>query len=190
MTFYVQEAEIQSLLGQMGATTTEILFRTGFYHDPECFDLLVRLFKVLLTSPSIIEQESGFLEVFGLLAHRHGLLEVRASAAGRDQTRISKTISLFRDRLGESITLSEVAEQFSCTPYHLIRSFKKECGLSPHAYLLRLRLEKARELIRHGRRLVDVALETGFADQSHLNRHFKANYGITPGGFRQQILGP
>lgn len=190
MTFYVQETEIKSLLEQMDATTTEILFRSGFYHDPECFDLLVRLFKVLSTSPSSIEQESVFLEVFGLLAHRHGLVEAHVPAGDRDGTRITETIRLFRDRLAENITLSEIAEQFSCTPYHLIRSFKKECGLSPHAYLLRLRLEKARELIRHGRRLVDVAFETGFADQSHLNRHFKANYGITPGGFRQQVLGP
>lgn len=189
MTFYVQDAEIQSLLRQMGATT-EILFRSSFYHDPECFDLLVKLFKVLLTSQSILEKESTFLEVLGLLAHRHGLIKAHAPATGRDETRISETIKLFRDRLGESITLSEVAEQFSCTPYHLIRSFKKQCGLSPHAYLLRLRLEKARELIGHGHRLVDVALETGFADQSHLNRHFKANYGITPGGFREQIFAP
>lgn len=189
MTFYVREPEIQSLLEQMDSPTTGILFRSGFYHDPECFGLLARLFNVLLAAPSMIEQQSAFFEIFGLVAHRHGLLGARAPATDRDETRVTGTIRLFRDRLAENITLSEIAEQFSCTTYHLIRCFKKECGLSPHAYLLRLRLEKARELIRHGRRLVDVAFETGFADQSHLNRHFKANYGITPGSFRQQILG-
>jgi len=187
MTFYVQDAEIQSLLRQVGATS-EILFRSRFYDDPECFDLLVKLFSILFNSSSIIEQEVTFLEVFALLARRHGGVK-EESPVGRDLTRVNSTIKLFRDRLGENISLNEVAQQFSCTSYHLIRSFKKECGLSPHAYLLRLRLERARELIRQGSPLVDAALQTGFADQSHLSRNFKSNYGITPGCFRRQVLG-
>ena len=60
--------------------------------------------------------------------------------------------------------------------------------MSPHAYLVRLRLEHAGELIRRGRPLVDAALETGFSDQSHLTRLFKTHYGVTPGEFRRQIL--
>lgn len=189
LTFYVQEPELQSLQQQMGAHANT-LFRSSFYHDPECFGLLAELFTILLTSPSSIEKESAFVEVFSLLVHRHGLNRTPAAFTGRDGTRINDTIQLFRDRMGESLTLGEVAKHVSCTPFHLIRSFRKECGISPHAYLLRLRLEKARELIRQGRSLVDAALETGFADQSHLNRHFKANYGITPGVFKQQVVGP
>ncbi|GFO55368.1 transcriptional regulator [Geomonas sp. Red276] len=188
LTFYVQEAQIRPLLSETGGKS-ETLFNSGFYHDPECFGLLARLFSVLSTSPSVIEKESAFLEVFALLAGRHGLVRPHASYRAGDSRRIRETVRLFRDRLGESITLGEIAQGLCCTPYHLIRSFKKECGLSPHAYLLRLRLEKARELIRQGLPLVEVALQAGFADQSHLTRHFKTNYGITPGGFRQQMLG-
>lgn len=187
MTFYVQDAEIRSLLRQMGASI-EIIFRSSFYHDSECHDLLVALFNVLVSSPLAMEREVAFLEVFSLLVQRHGVIKTPSCARGRDKIRISKTIELFRDRLGENLSLNDIAGEFSCTPYHLIRSFKKECGLSPHAYLLRLRLEKARELIRRGHPLVEVALETGFADQSHLNRHFKTNYGITPGAFKRQLL--
>lgn len=99
-----------------------------------------------------------------------------------------RVIALFHDQLAENISLNDLAERFDCTPFHLIRFFKKESGLTPYAYLLRLRLERARELISQGRPLVDTALETGFADQSHLTRHFKALYGIPPGEFKRQIL--
>ena len=119
---------------------------------------------------------------------RHGLAGTRESLIGNEVTRVRGIIDLFRDRLAEDISLKDVARQFACTPYHLIRCFKKECGISPYAYLVRLRLEHAGELIRQGRPLVDAALETGFSDQSHLTRHFKTHYGVTPGEFRRQIL--
>lgn len=190
MTFYVQNDRLQSIYRQVGAASSAGMeFKSRFYRDPECLESLVRLFATLRNSPAALEQESAFLEVFGLLARRHGLARTTEAAIGYEITRVRGIIDLFRERLAENISLTELARQFACTPYHLIRCFKKECGLTPYAYLLRLRLERARELIRRGRPLVDTALETGFADQSHLTRHFKAHYGISPGEFRRQILG-
>lgn len=189
MTIYVQHALLQSVVRQIGTVTTaSIEFQSRFYHDPESLKLLVRLFGILRTSLSTLEKESAFLDVFSLLVRRHGLTGTRESLIGNEATRVRGIIDLFRDRLAEDISLKDLARQFACTPYHLIRFFKKECGMSPHAYLVRLRLEHAGELIRRGRPLVDAALETGFSDQSHLTRLFKTHYGVTPGEFRRQIL--
>ena len=69
--------------------------------------------------------------------------------------------------------------------FNLIRSFNKALGLSPHAYLLQQRLHLARRLLLQGHKPVDAALQAGFADQSHMTRLFRRQYGITPGLYGQ-----
>jgi AraC-like DNA-binding protein len=66
------------------------------------------------------------------------------------------------------------------TRYDLARQFRLMCGTSPYRYLLMRRLDDAREQIARHRRLIDVALDTGFADQAHFTRLFRAAYGLTP----------
>lgn len=189
MTFYVQPGQLDSVLRQMdGASSATLEFQSRFYRDPECVDLLVELFGTLQQSNSDLEMESAFLEVFSLLSRRHAVAKTQDLPVGREKARVRRIIALLQDRLAENVSLAELAECFDCTPFHLIRFFKKESGLTPYAYLLRLRLERARELICQGRPLADAALDAGFADQSHLNRHFKALYGIPPGQFRRQML--
>jgi AraC-like DNA-binding protein len=68
--------------------------------------------------------------------------------------------------------------------YELARQFRVMCGTSPYRYLLRRRLDFARNLITANQPLVEVALESGFADQAHFTRMFKATFGITPGQYR------
>lgn len=68
--------------------------------------------------------------------------------------------------------------------YHFIRKFKREAGLTPHQYVIQNRLRKAKELIRGKVPLALAAAEAGFFDQSHLNRWFKRNLGVTPLAYR------
>jgi AraC-like DNA-binding protein len=178
MTFYVQPAHFPS---------SSLEFKSGFYRDPECLAALYSLFGLLQRSTAALEKESALLETFQLLAGRHAVGRLPEPAIGNEKARVASIIDIFREHLSENISLEELAQRFHCTSCHLIRSFKKERGLTPYAFLVHLRLERARELISQGRPLVEAALETGFADQSHLTRHFKALYGISPGIFKRQI---
>ena len=74
--------------------------------------------------------------------------------------------------------------------YDLARQFRIALGTTPHRYLLMRRLELARELIHNGRPLVDVALDTGFADQAHFTRAFRSAFGLTPARYRALRVGP
>lgn len=68
-------------------------------------------------------------------------------------------------------------------PAHLVRSFRREFGMTPHQYLISRRVDLARHLILTGRPLREVAADAGFHDQPHLNRHFTRILGVSPGRF-------
>jgi AraC-like DNA-binding protein len=73
--------------------------------------------------------------------------------------------------------------------FQLARAFRAAYGTSPHAYLLQIRLLRARHLLAAGERPADVAAECGFADQSHLGRRFRRAYGLTPAAYRALCTG-
>ncbi|EIV1777898.1 helix-turn-helix transcriptional regulator, partial [Vibrio vulnificus] len=60
-------------------------------------------------------------------------------------------------------------------------------GFPPHAYQIQQRLRLAKKLLRQGRRILDVAQECGFHDQSHFHRHFKKAMGVTPGQYVKNL---
>jgi AraC family transcriptional regulator len=81
------------------------------------------------------------------------------------------------------VPLSELAATVHLSPFHLARRFKQTTGMSPHQYLIDMRVNAARALLEAGsgqRSLAEIAAAVGFADQSHLTRHFKRRFGVTP----------
>jgi AraC-like DNA-binding protein len=83
----------------------------------------------------------------------------------------------------EAPTLAQLAAEAHMSRYHFIRAFTERYGLTPYAYFLERRVERARRLLDRGERPVDVAMRCGFADQSHMIRHFKRIVGVTPGEY-------
>ncbi len=71
--------------------------------------------------------------------------------------------------------------------FALSRHFRAAFATSPHRFLLMRRLQRARAMIADGEALADVAAETGFADQSHLTRHFKKAFGVAPGAWGAMV---
>jgi AraC family transcriptional regulator len=99
---------------------------------------------------------------------------------------VLKVVELMRQRLADPLALEEMASVAGVSPFHFARQFKTATGHPPHDYLVRLRVDRAQELIRQHHRewtLAAVANECGFADQSHMARHFKRVLGVSPGEF-------
>lgn len=82
------------------------------------------------------------------------------------------------------VSLEALAAHAGMSRFHLLRRFRDRYGHPPHAYHLRLRTARARELLAAGAPIPEAAARCGFADASHLTRWFKRVYGITPGRFR------
>lgn len=74
--------------------------------------------------------------------------------------------------------------------YHLLRTFTKVKGISPHKYLETIRIEKSKKLLEKGVPIVDIALYIGFTDQSHFTNLFKALIGLTPRPYQKNITEP
>jgi AraC-like DNA-binding protein len=71
--------------------------------------------------------------------------------------------------------------------FSLARAFRRSFGTAPHRYLVARRVTAARSLIAEGAPLAEIAGACGFTDQSHLNRHFKAHFGMTPGRYARLV---
>lgn len=81
-------------------------------------------------------------------------------------------------------SLAHLAHLAGMSRFQLIRTFRAATGMTPHAYQLNLGVNRARDSLQAGGALADIACELGFADQSHLQRVFKAHAAITPGRYR------
>ena len=100
---------------------------------------------------------------------------------------ISRAQELLAEQLHQSLPLEQLGDELGLSKFHLLRTFQKETGLSPRQWAMQLRTRRAKGLLRNGVSAGQVAHDLGFADQSHLNRHFRAAYGITPGRY-QNVL--
>ena len=96
---------------------------------------------------------------------------------------VRRAIELLRERLDDEVTLDALADHADTDKFHLCRAFRTQVGLPPHAYLTRLRIMRAKELLAAGVRPSEIAPRVGLCDQSQLNRHFRRLVGTTPGAY-------
>ena len=86
------------------------------------------------------------------------------------------------------ISIAEISQKVNISSYHLIRKFSDENGLTPHKFQMQCRIRKAQELLREGYKVTDVAQMVGFCDQSHLDRVFRKQVGITPAEYAKSAI--
>jgi AraC-like DNA-binding protein len=108
---------------------------------------------------------------------------VRTPAPARSTAAIERVVQHIHADLSQPLTLAELAELAGLSMWRFATVFRQQVGVAPHRYICRLRLERAQALIRDGVPAATAATEVGFYDQSHLSRHFKSVFGITPGQY-------
>ncbi len=96
---------------------------------------------------------------------------------------IARAKRLLEERFADDVRLEELEAEIGLSRFYLVRRFRAEVGMPPHAYQLAMRLDRARVLVASGMPLADVASRCGFTDQSHLTRHFRRATGVAPGAY-------
>ncbi|MEM7590219.1 MAG: AraC family transcriptional regulator [Cyanobacteria bacterium P01_A01_bin.83] len=107
---------------------------------------------------------------------------LRESISGRlPQYKLRQVIDYINAYLERDLSLKELSNLLQMSPHYFSQLFKQTTGITPHQYVIRCRVERAKDLIRQGYlSLAEIATQVGFTDQSHLHRHFKRFVGVTP----------
>jgi AraC family transcriptional regulator len=106
-------------------------------------------------------------------------------AGGLSKRALKDAIDYVGDNLKKDLTLAEISGAAHMSPYHFSRLFKESTGLTPHRYVIERRVQRAKGLLSGtALPIAEIAISCGFANQSHLNRHFKRLLGVNPKALR------
>jgi AraC-like DNA-binding protein len=147
---------------------------------------LRRIVHRLQQPSSVLEAELVVADLVTAMKDAGGLelAALQDDGAGAAGTRRAR--DFLETHADHNPTLEEVARHAGMNKFVLVRWFRRLFGTTPHAYLMAVRVDRARSLLATGMSLADSSLLTGFADQAHLSRWFKRLLGITPTEYARQ----
>ncbi len=152
-------------------------------------DIRARMIR-LWAEESELGAEEELLHITRLLWKHAGGSPRLADVPMPSARELERVRSLMDAHSSTTLSLRELAAEVGMNRFQLIRAFARRYGVTPYAYFLDRRVERARRLVATGRQLAAVAAECGFADQSHLTRHFKRIVGVTPGEYAAAVGRP
>ncbi|MBA5761086.1 AraC family transcriptional regulator [Vibrio sp. 404] len=179
---------------KMGQIQSEILpqqhidylpFLADFDRSLELKQRFIALFNALQAGGSTLETEVSF----------YNFIESSfAKSPSKNSVRIDQAASLLRvrekllDEVDAQHQLDQLAQEAGISRYQLIRSFKNQFGLPPHAYLMDEKIKRSKHMLKRGQKIAEVALLLGFSDQAHFQRHFKRKLSVTPKFYQSHFV--
>jgi AraC family transcriptional regulator len=152
--------------------------------------VLARLVQALI---AIIEDETHYSQALATevirafvnaVAARHGHpaaeLKVKGGIA---PNQMKSLLAWLHEHIQDPLTVGHMAGQVGLSEAHFSREFKRSTGLTPWDFVVRVRLDRARESLMSGDSAATVASQFGFADQSHMARLFKVRFGVSPSAY-------
>lgn len=103
---------------------------------------------------------------------------------------LRRALEFVHENLAEDLSIEDMARESYLSAFHFARSFKDTLGLTPHQYVLRNRIERAKRLIAKSPQLnlTEIGLSVGFFDQAHFTKAFKRATGATPKAFLKHVV--
>lgn len=190
--FYFPRAALNAVVNETSGKVIDSLAVQPLVSHPDAiFFQLARSLIPALNKPN--EASRLFVDHITLAASAHVIKEyakvassIRTVCGGLAPWQLTRAKELMNANLDGSISLADVAAQCRLSTGHFARAFTQSTGMPPHRWLLRRRVERAKHLLCDFRlTLMDVAIQSGFADQSHLTRVFSRLVGETPGVWRR-----
>jgi AraC-like DNA-binding protein len=157
--------------------------------DRRLFTKLQRLHRAVADHAPTLHCESLLLSAVRHLLATHVDTRREPPNTGNDNDVATQVRQFLEAHYAEDASLAQLATLTSRSPFHVARTFAKNMGLPPHAFLESLRIARARELLRSGTSVADTALSVGYSDQSHFTHRFHRHTGFTPGQYRTATRG-
>ncbi len=157
--------------------------------DPLVYQIAIALKNILENNPTgsrlYAETMVNALSIHLVQHYSTRKPKIQEYKNGLSRRKLQQVIDYINEHLDEDLGLTELAVLLQMSPHYFSQLFKQSTGSTPHQFVIYCRVERAKELIMQGQfTIAEVAFIVGFANQSHLNRHFKKLLGVTP----KQIL--
>lgn len=165
----------------MEITGTEYLpyFILPVIFHSELVSLLRDLHLMMMQEEKSFRKEEIFLFLLEQLIEEYAEQEMPVPKSEQN-TQLKAVCEFLEQNYMTNIRLEDLCNVTGLSKYYLLRSFTKEIGISPYGYLETIRIEKAKKLLAQGVLPIEVAMQTGFTDQSHFSNFFKKFIGLTP----------
>jgi AraC-like DNA-binding protein len=162
-------------------------FRSPVFLEGEVLERFQRFHVLSARVGARLEQDSALLETLAMLLRFADQATWNARVPRLAPASVRRAREYLEAHFDETVSLAVLARVAGLSSFHLNREFRIAYGMPPHAFQTQLRVARARKLLREGASPASAALEVGFTDQSHLNKHFKRVLGITPAFFRKNV---
>ena len=130
----------------------------------------------------------GALLVYELNRLRHQWKQPSIHEGGLSPQQVQRVTDYIEGHLNDKITIADLAELVALSRFHFIRAFKKSVGIPPHQFIMRRRVDRAKEMLTDGHfSVTEVALGAGFNGLTQLTRVFRQVVGVTPSTFRRDL---
>jgi AraC-like DNA-binding protein len=150
------------------------------------------LYQKYLTTIQLLKGDEDVMEKEQALAEMVENIFLQACQPATVQSEPSFNVEQMKQQLSSNldkdITMDRIALKLQANPFTLLRRFKADMGITPHAYRTNCRIELAKTLLQQGIDISQVAQECGFFDQSHFHRHFKAITTVTPKTYQVNFI--
>lgn len=181
------DAHLLETLG-LTASGADFAFGHAISESPVVSTRMLALGRAALEQRGRLEQDCRLHDLLaGLLRHHRPEDVAQPLPQGRDNRHIRRCLDYIQDNLGTNIGLADLARECGLNPDYLCRLFQRHLGMPPYEYLLNARVNRAEAALKDGRRPVDAALDSGFADQSHMTRMFRRYRRISPAAFQKEV---
>ncbi len=154
-----------------------------FYIIKKLYIELKTLCETIFSDINYFEKENELINFFTKLFRPY----LEESTSKVEDPIFEKIVEFLKENFQENISLEELSQKFELNPFYIIRLFKSQINLTPHAYLLNLKINRAKEFLKSGHTIVDTALECGFSDQSHFHRNFLKIVATTPKEYQKNF---
>ncbi|MDR3543605.1 MAG: AraC family transcriptional regulator [Desulfosporosinus sp.] len=179
---YIQQAWIKKAFGLHTLDYVPTVKRL----DEKSLKQILNLFRILLSKLSRIQKETCLIRDLPGILNLDNFTEEDSELYDSHNSKAFRTSREYlHDNYLENITLDNLAVVSGVSKFYLIRLFNKTCGISPHGYLMMLRINYARKELRKDMSIAEIAAGVGFYDQSHFSKVFKQFIGTTPDYYRR-----
>lgn len=166
----------------------DVAFPEPVIPDPGLAGDFLALHAALETPATRLERDERLAEWLRALIERSPAARPqRSPLSPRDDKALRLAQDYLADQPERNISLDDLATAAGIGKFRLIRLIRERTGLPPHALQLAHRVRSARRMLEAGQTITEAAIAAGFADQSHLHRHFQRSLGVTPAEYQRRF---